>query len=218
MPMPPGGRSNGRTCLRNNCDDLGEQGMWAMHNWIRESLRTNKPFDQFVRELITARGSIYTNGPANYYRIHKDSSMLAEATAQLFLGVRLECAKCHHHPFEKYSQDDYYGLAAFFARTGTKNSEEFGLFGREQVGDRARQRRCAASADEPGAEPQAAGWRRRRPSARPPHAAGRLADGEGQRAISPGASSIATWATCSAAAWSSRSMTCARRTRRRIRR
>ncbi|MDX1946832.1 MAG: DUF1553 domain-containing protein [Pirellulaceae bacterium] len=119
--------------LRNNSNSLGEQGMWAMHNWIKESLRTNKPFDKFVRELITARGSIYTSGPANYYRIHSDSSMLAEATAQLFLGVRLECAKCHHHPFEKYSQEDYYGMAAFFARTGTKNSEEFGLFGREQA-------------------------------------------------------------------------------------
>jgi hypothetical protein len=119
--------------LRNNSGDLGEQGMWAMHNWIRQSLFANKPFDKFVRELITARGSIYTNGPANYYRVHKDSSSLAEATAQLFLGVRIECAKCHHHPFEKYSQDDYYGLAAFFARTGTKNSEEFGLFGREQA-------------------------------------------------------------------------------------
>jgi uncharacterized protein DUF1549/uncharacterized protein DUF1553 len=119
--------------LRNNSADLGEQGMWAMHNWIRQSLLANKPFDKFVRELITARGSIYTNGPANYYRVHKDASMLAEATAQLFLGVRIECAKCHHHPFEKYSQDDYYGLAAFFARTGTKNSEEFGLFGREQA-------------------------------------------------------------------------------------
>jgi hypothetical protein len=119
--------------LRNNSGDLGEQGMWAMHNWIRNSLRTNKPFDQFVRELITARGSIYTTGPANYYRINKDSSSLAEATAQTFLGVRIECARCHHHPFEKYSQDDYYGLAAFFARTGTKNSEEFGLFGREQA-------------------------------------------------------------------------------------
>jgi uncharacterized protein DUF1549/uncharacterized protein DUF1553/Big-like domain-containing protein len=119
--------------LRNNSNDLGEQGMWAMHNWIRQSLLVNKPFDKFVREVITARGSIYTNGPANYYRVHKDASMLAEATAQLFLGVRIECAKCHHHPFEKYSQDDYHGLAAFFARTGTKNSEEFGLFGREQA-------------------------------------------------------------------------------------
>ncbi len=119
--------------LRNNSDDLGEQGMWAMHNWIRESLRTNKPLDRMVRELITARGSIYTSGPANYYRIHRDPPTLAEATAQIFLGVRLECAKCHHHPFEKYGQDDYYAMAAFFARTGTKNSEEFGLFGREQA-------------------------------------------------------------------------------------
>jgi hypothetical protein len=119
--------------LRNNSADVGEQGMWAMHNWLREALRTNRPLDEVVRELITARGSIYTRGPANYYRIHKDASMLAEATAQLFLGVRIECAKCHHHPFEKYSQDDYYGLAAFFSRTGTKGSEEFGLFGREQA-------------------------------------------------------------------------------------
>lgn len=118
--------------LRNSSAELGEQGMWAMHNWLREALRTNRPFDQVVQELITARGSIYTRGPANYFRVHRDASALAEATAQLFLGVRIECAKCHHHPFEKYSQDDYYGLAAFFARTGTKGSEEFGLFGREQ--------------------------------------------------------------------------------------
>ena len=136
--------------------------------------------------------------------------MLAEATAQLFLGVRLECAKCHHHPFEKYSQDDYYGLAAFFARTGTKNSEEFGLFGREQVvivrdsGDVRHPRTNQVLAPKPLDGP------RGRPSARPPHSAGRLADGQGQRATSPGASSIATWATCWAAAWSSRSMTCGR--------
>ena len=91
------------------------------------------PFDQFVRDLITAQGSIYSQGPANYYRINASSSDLAEATSQLFLGVRLECAKCHQHPFEKYSQADYYGMAAFFSRVGTKNSEDFGLFGRESV-------------------------------------------------------------------------------------
>jgi hypothetical protein len=119
--------------IRNNSNDLGEQGMWALHNWIRESFRTNKPFDQFVRELVTAKGSIYSSGPANYFRIHRDSSALTEATAQLFMGVRLECAKCHHHPFEKFSQTDYYGLAAFFSRVGTKSSEEFGLFGRETI-------------------------------------------------------------------------------------
>ena len=57
----------------------------------------------------------------------------AETTSQLFLGVRIGCAKCHHHPFEKWSQDDYYGMAAFFVRLGTKNSQEFGIFGRETV-------------------------------------------------------------------------------------
>jgi Protein of unknown function (DUF1549)/Protein of unknown function (DUF1553) len=109
------------------------QRMWAMHNWIRESFRTNKPLDEFVRELITAKGSIYSSGPASYFKIHANSSDLAEATAQLFLGIRLQCAKCHHHPFEEYSQADYYAFSAFFSRVGNKNSEEFGLFGRETV-------------------------------------------------------------------------------------
>jgi hypothetical protein len=119
--------------IRSSSGNLGEQGMWALHNWIKESLRANKPFDQFVSELVTARGSIYRNGPANYYRIANNPPDLAETTSQLFLGVRLTCAKCHHHPFEKYSQEDYYSFAAFFARVGTKASREFGLFGREQV-------------------------------------------------------------------------------------
>ena len=119
--------------IRNNSTAVGEQGMWALHNWIKESFRTNKPFDKFVRELVTAKGSIYSNGPANFFRINTSSTALTEATAQLFLGVRLECAKCHHHPFERYSQADYYGLAAFFSRVTSKRSEEFGLFGRETV-------------------------------------------------------------------------------------
>jgi len=119
--------------IRNSTDNLGEQGMWALHNWIRESMRTNKPFDQFVQELVTAKGSIYMNGPANYFRINSKTDALTEATSQLFLGIRLECAKCHHHPFEEYSQADYYGLSAFFSRVGLKGSQEFGLFGREQV-------------------------------------------------------------------------------------
>ncbi|QDU93588.1 DUF1549 and DUF1553 domain-containing protein [Lignipirellula cremea] len=119
--------------IRNNSQSLGEQGMWSLHNWIRESFRTNRPFDEFVQELVTAKGSIYSSGPANFFRIHSTKEDLTEATAQLFLGVRLECAKCHHHPFEKYSQADYYGLSAFFSRVGSKRSEEFGLFGNEQI-------------------------------------------------------------------------------------
>lgn len=119
--------------IRNTSTTLGDQGMWALHNWLRESFRTNKPFDQFVRELVTAKGSIFSNGPANYYRIANTPPDLAETTSQLFLGIRLQCAKCHHHPFEKYSQADYYGFAAFFSRVGTKGSSEFGQFGGETV-------------------------------------------------------------------------------------
>lgn len=119
--------------IRNNSDSLGPQGMWAMHNWIRQSFRENKPYNQFVKELVTAKGSIYSNGPANFFRVHADSASLTEATSMLFLGIRLECAKCHQHPFESISQTDYYSMSAFFSRVGSKNSEEFGLFGRETV-------------------------------------------------------------------------------------
>lgn len=119
--------------IRSNSSDLGAQGMWSMHNWIKASFQANKPIDQFTRELVTAKGSIFSNGPANYFRLANNPPDLAETTAQLFLGVRLQCAKCHHHPFEKYGQEDYYGFAAFFSQIGNKGSQEFGLFGGETV-------------------------------------------------------------------------------------
>ncbi len=119
--------------LRNNNRKLGDGGMWALHNWIRGSLRENKPVDQFVREIITAQGSIYQNGPANFYKIATKADDLAETTAQVFLGIRMQCARCHHHPFEVYSQADYYGLAAFFTRVGNKSSTSFGVLGGDSV-------------------------------------------------------------------------------------
>lgn len=119
--------------LRNNRNTLLEKGMWALHLWLREQLRVNRPMDEFVRDLITASGSPYQNGPANYYRVGRTPADWAENTAQVFLGTRLQCAKCHHHPFESYSQRDYYQLTAFFARVSAKNSDEFGLFGRDTV-------------------------------------------------------------------------------------
>src|SRR5262249_39071442 len=88
---------------------------------------------EMVREIITAEGSTFTEGPANYFMVARNAQDWAETTSQLFLGVRIGCAKCHHHPFEKWSQDDYAGMAAFFVRLGTKGSQEFGLFGKEQV-------------------------------------------------------------------------------------
>ncbi len=119
--------------LRVNGDKLGKQGMLAFNLWLRSSFRENKTFDKIVDELVTAQGSIFTNGPANYFRVATAPDELAETTAQVFMGVRLTCAKCHHHPFEAYGQDDYYGLAAYFARIRSKGSQEFGLFGGEQV-------------------------------------------------------------------------------------
>ena len=119
--------------LRINRDLIQDKGMWSFHNWVRACLRDNKPVDEMVRDILTAQGSTFTEGPANYYQVSRNPADWAETTAQLFLGVRLQCARCHHHPFEKWSQDDYAGLTAFFVRLGTKNSQEFGIFGRETV-------------------------------------------------------------------------------------
>jgi hypothetical protein len=119
--------------LRINRDLLQEKGMWSFHNWVRACLRDGKPVDRTVREIVTAEGSTFTDGPANFYLTARTPADWSETAAQLFLGVRVQCARCHHHPFEKWSQDDYYGMTAFFARLGTKTSQEFGLFGRETV-------------------------------------------------------------------------------------
>ncbi len=119
--------------LRSERGKLGPKGMWSFTNWIRAQLRENRPADQFCRDLITAQGSTFTNGPANYYRVVSSPPDLAETTAQVFLGTRLQCTRCHHHPYERWSQQDYYQFAAFFARVGIKGSNEFGIFGNEQV-------------------------------------------------------------------------------------
>ncbi len=119
--------------LRINRNELSEKGMWSFRNWLHDALRQRRPIDAMVREIITAEGSTFTDGPANFYRTGNTAADWAESTAQIFLGVRMQCARCHHHPFEKWSQADYNGMAAFFARMGTKNSDEFGIFGQERV-------------------------------------------------------------------------------------
>ncbi len=95
---------------------------FAFHEWIRQSLDENRPYDQFVRELVTASGTPGKNPPVAWYREVKDQASQVEDTAQLFLGLRIQCARCHHHPFEVWSQQDYYGFAAFFSRVGRKKS------------------------------------------------------------------------------------------------
>lgn len=106
--------------LKNEEKTLDVNGVKAFYDWIRESMAEGKPIDQFVRELVAARGSTYKSPPANYYRANRDPLTRAETTARLFLGTRLQCAKCHNHPFERWTQDDYYSWAALFARVDYK--------------------------------------------------------------------------------------------------
>ena len=108
--------------LRSNSKKLKTAGVHKFREWIYESIRSDKPLDQFARELLTANGSVFENPPANFWRASRDPLDATETTAQLFLGVRIQCAKCHNHPFERWTQDNYYGIAAAFARVGRKNS------------------------------------------------------------------------------------------------
>ena len=108
--------------LRNKKRQNEDQpGTYTFHQWIWESLYENKPYDQMVSQVVTASGDPAQNPPVIWYREVTDANQQVEDVAQLFLGVRIQCARCHHHPFEKWSQNDYYGLAAFFSRIGKKD-------------------------------------------------------------------------------------------------
>ena len=95
-------------------------GTMLFHQWLWTKMYDNTPYDQFVREIVTASGDPQTNPAVVWYRDVDSTEEQVEDTAQLFLGLRIQCARCHHHPFEKWSQDDYYGMAAFYNRVGKK--------------------------------------------------------------------------------------------------
>ncbi len=119
------------TLLKNRRDAKSDiTSNFAFHAWIRDSLLENKPYDHLVRELLAATGTVIANPAVAWYKRVKEPNEQLEDVAQLFLGVRLQCAQCHHHPFEKWSQDDYYGLAAFFSQIGRKSA---GLAGEDLI-------------------------------------------------------------------------------------
>ncbi|MDE0043881.1 MAG: DUF1549 domain-containing protein, partial [Candidatus Poribacteria bacterium] len=93
------------------------------HEWIQESVERNMPYDQFVREILMARGSTYEVGPAAYYRIEREPDGRAETTAQAFLGLRLTCARCHKHPFDRWTTDDYWNFAAFSGKVAIRDGK-----------------------------------------------------------------------------------------------
>jgi len=102
--------------LHNEEKTLDRKGVQAFHHWIRDCIAQGKPLNEFARELIAAKGSTYHNPATNFYRALRDPEGRAEAFGEVFLGIRLQCAKCHNHPFDQWTQKDYYSLSAFFAR------------------------------------------------------------------------------------------------------
>ncbi len=105
---------------------LPTKTMWSFYNWIRDSVKVNKPWDQVARDIFTSTGSNRANGALNYFVIHKDPIELSENVTQAFLGQRLTCARCHNHPLEKWTQKQYYQLANVFSRIGVKNGNQAG--------------------------------------------------------------------------------------------
>ena len=106
--------------LRPNPYRVGIKAVLNYDNWIRQQFRDNVPYDTFARRLIEAKGSTWENGAATLYRDRREPDEITTLISQLFMGVRLECAKCHHHPFEKWSQRDFYQFAAYFAKVDRK--------------------------------------------------------------------------------------------------
>jgi hypothetical protein len=105
---------------------VGADGVYKYHRWVEAAIRSNMPYDQFAKELLSASGSTLANPAANFYRTSTDMNECVETVSQVFLGARLQCAKCHNHPFERWTQDNYYGLGAFFNRLQRKTSQRPG--------------------------------------------------------------------------------------------
>lgn len=106
--------------LRLQSRKLSKTGVQKLHRWLVRSFALNMPYDQFARALLTSNGSTFDSPPANYYRATVNAGDSSETTCQVFMGVKLQCAKCHNHPFERWTQENYYGIQAFFNRVGKK--------------------------------------------------------------------------------------------------
>ncbi len=102
---------------------------YLYNSWLTEQIANEVPLDQMVREILGATGGTFTNPPSNYYQVERDTLKTAENVAQVFMGIRTQCAQCHNHPFDRWTMDDYYSFAAFFGQIGRKTGEDY----REQI-------------------------------------------------------------------------------------
>lgn len=112
--------------LQNDRKYLGDKSVWEFREWIRDSVATNKRYDVFVHELLTSRGSSNENPATNYFRVTRDPKPTMEKTTQVFLGVRMVCTQCHDHPFERWTQNQYYEMTSFFSTVGIRPGFESG--------------------------------------------------------------------------------------------
>jgi len=110
--------------IRSDNQQVSYKAALLYYTWLEDKITHNVPFDQIVRELLEADGGTFKNPATNYYQVTRDTLKLAENTAQIFMGMRVQCAQCHNHPFDRWTMNDYYGFAAFFSQVGRKQSED----------------------------------------------------------------------------------------------
>jgi hypothetical protein len=106
-------------------NEVSYKAAYLYNNWLTNKIASNTPIDQIVRELISATGGTFQNPATNFYQVEADRLKLAENVAQVFMGIRTQCAQCHNHPFDRWTMGDYYGFAAFFSQVGRKQSEDY---------------------------------------------------------------------------------------------
>ena len=110
--------------IRSINNIVDKKGGLLYHQWLDRRIASNQPLNKMVRDLITASGGTFENPPTNYYQAERNTLKLTENVAQAFLGMRIQCAQCHNHPFDRWTMDDYYGFAAFFAQIGRKRADD----------------------------------------------------------------------------------------------
>jgi hypothetical protein len=108
----------------NQNEGISYKAALLYFNWLQDQIGNNVPMDQVVQKLLSADGGTFDNPATNFYQVERDTLKVAEDTAQVFMGMRIQCAQCHNHPFDRWTQDDYYGFASFFAQVGRKPGED----------------------------------------------------------------------------------------------
>ena len=108
----------------NNQNQVSYKSTLLYFNWLQDRIAQNVPFNKIIQELLSSTGGTFKNPPTNYFQVERDTLKLTENLAQVFMGMRIQCAQCHNHPFDRWTMDDYYSFAAFFAQIGRKGSED----------------------------------------------------------------------------------------------